>query len=937
MGSIITYNFTEDLIQRMGDFIEENFLCKGKDLSRVAVVFGGKRPSLFLKRELSKRIKGAFFPPMFFSIDEFVEYLVKKKLDFSRVPELEAYYIVYSLSKRIAPDILRGREGFARFLPWAREIISFIELLDIEDIEDISLENIKRSAAIGYDVPQSINDILKNIIALREAYHFALKERRYLSRGLMYLAGSRIVRDIEFSEFDIILFSNLFHMHKTEKNIIKDIYSRDKAILFFQGSEEEWPALKKVARDFSCEIKPVESPAPHYNLSIYSGFDIHSEVGLVREILKNIRDKDNTVIVLPDPDILIPLLSEITYLVKELNVSMGYPLNRSPVFVLFELIFRAQSTRKGKSYYTRDYLKLLMHPFIKNLRILQDASITRVLIHKLEEVLIGIEENPIAGSIFIKLSDIERLAEIYRFTCATLKNMGIEISPREIEEALKEIHEFLFYSWEGIKTFQDFSHTLETLLEVLVDKGPLSEYPINLKIIEKLFLLKEEFANATFRNETFPVEDMFKIFTQEIESQAVSFSGSPLKGLQILGLFETRSLSFKNVIILDVNESVLPKLRVYEPLIPRDVMLCLGINRLEEEEEIQRYQFMRLISSSENVFLIYNGSEGKERSRFIEELIWEREKKAGITGIVPVKKGIFQVGVLSRKPDIGKKKYELQFLKEFTFSSTSIDTYLNCPQMFYYRYILGLKEKDEFFEEPEGLHIGTFIHTLLEETFRKFEGKAPVIDEEFRRSFFDIFSFRFNEFFKKRMKGDVFLLREMMMYRLSRFLESEREREVKEVVCVESKIDSEIETGAGRFKLTSRIDRIDRLKDGSLFIIDYKTGGVELLPKGRKKIEKMEFTRASIRDTIRSFQLPLYIYLTGTVYKGEVIKSGLYYLRGPEIEVFPGNSDEVEYVMERCMDALEFILGEILDPEINFVPDIDPRRCENCPFFNMCG
>ena len=71
-----------------------------------------------------------------------------------------------------------------------------------------------------------------------------------------------------------------------------------------------------------------------------------------------------------------------------------------------------------------------------------------------------------------------------------------------------------------------------------------------------------------------------------------------MKGLQILGLLETRSLNFKNVIIMDVNEAELPRLTVYEPLIPREVMLSLGLNSLEREEEIQRYHFMRLISSA---------------------------------------------------------------------------------------------------------------------------------------------------------------------------------------------------------------------------------------------------------------------------------------------------------------------------------------------------
>ena len=93
----------------------------------------------------------------------------------------------------------------------------------------------------------------------------------------------------------------------------------------------------------------------------------------------------------------------------------------------------------------------------------------------------------------------------------------------------------------------------------------------------------------------------------------MAFSGSPLKGLQILGLLETRSLSFDNVIVMDVNEGTLPKLRVYEPFIPREVMVNLKLNRLEQEEEIQRYQLMRLISSAQKVHLVYGKVLTKKR------------------------------------------------------------------------------------------------------------------------------------------------------------------------------------------------------------------------------------------------------------------------------------------------------------------------------------
>jgi hypothetical protein len=71
---------------------------------------------------------------------------------------------------------------------------------------------------------------------------------------------------------------------------------------------------------------------------------------------------------------------------------MGYPLKRSALYSLFECIFKAQATKKNDEYYAKDYLKVLSHPLIKNLRFFPNPSITRVLVHKIEEVIVGIEK-----------------------------------------------------------------------------------------------------------------------------------------------------------------------------------------------------------------------------------------------------------------------------------------------------------------------------------------------------------------------------------------------------------------------------------------------------------------------------------------------------------------------------------------------------------------
>ncbi len=943
MERVITYNLSEDFIQNLAGLIEEEYLKQGKDISKLAFVFGGKRPALFLRKELSRRIKKSFFPPRFFSIDEFVEYCLLKKESFTRISDLDACFTVYNLARDLAEDILKGRQNFAVFLPWAREIISFIDQLDLEDIKLESLKVIQENASIGYDVPESINDLLKSIISIRKAYKAALKDKKSYPRGLIYLLVSRYINEIDFPEFQQIFFCGFFYLHKTEQDIIKSIYDRRKARLIFQGGQNEWSVLDRLAKGLSLTILPEKEKKPEYNIFIQAGFDVHSESCLAREALKGVKNLSDTVIVLPEPDNIITLLSEISGFAGDFNVSIGYPLKRSSLYALFESIFKAQITKKNGKYYAQDYLKVLANPLVKNLKVFSNPALTRILIHKIEEILLGMEKTPLGGSLFLRLPEIQDFRQLYDLAMMAMKNMDIEASRDELKAAVIQLHELLFISWENPCSFGDFSLSLSRFLQVLVEKSFLKNYPLNLKIEEKIFSLQEEFNSASFRDEPFLKEDIFRIFMNKLDSEMVSFSGSPLKGLQVLGLFETRSLNFENVILMDVNEAVLPNLKIYEPLIPREVMIILGLNRLEKEEEIQRYQFRRLISGAKNVCLIYQERVDKEKSRFIEELIWEKQKQFNSFDVLSVLRGGFKVKILPKRLEIKKNSDITAFLRQYDYSASSINTYLHCPLRFYYQYVLGLREKESLLEEPEGADIGTFVHELLAQEFARFIGKKPCIDKKFKEEFLSALDKKFADEFEKKMKSDAFLIKEILDVKMRGFLDKEEERDVRKIFCLEETFKAKIELDSGSFKFKAIVDRIDLLRDEIRLIIDYKTGNTDIMPETDiEKIELSGFDRQGLKNTVKSFQLPLYYYLIANsqTYRDTDINACLYSIKDLHLSMFfgkkeqPKDKDELMAVYLRALDSL---LCGILNPDMPFKADEeDKRQCQHCPFFYLC-
>lgn len=925
-NNVITFPFTESFIENFADYLCTMYVDQGRDLGGVAIVFGGKRPALFLKRALARRIKGTFVSPRIFTIDEFIHYTIRQQDAFVKAQDLDSCYAVYQMAQTHCPSILSGRESFSSFLPWAREILRFIDQLDLENVNNRKLTSLKENAQIGYGVPDDINQLLKYIITLRQEYHTNMQTQGVYARGFQYLKAANAVEDFSCDEFEHVIFANFFYFNRSEERVVKTLFDRGDATLVFQGDARRWPVLARTAKRFGITISEGSEPQPTtFNLKLYKGFDAHSQVGLVRDILAKIKNPENTVIVLPNPDHIIPLLSEISSITKDYNISMGYPLKRSSLYALIQMIFRAQLSFDQERYYAKDYLKTIRHPFVKNLRFGEDMNVTRILVHKIEEILTGLERTDISGSLFVRLEDIENCEQVFTLTKEMLERLGVNVSIEHLRETLQTIHQTFFAKWEIIDRFKTFSGEMTAMIAMIVDNGFIQRYPLNLNIADKINRIMDEFQSCTFAQEDFDKEEMFKIFETKIDSEIMAFSGSPLKGMQLLGLFETRSLNFENVIVLDVNEGVLPHLNLYEPLVPREVMISLNLDRMELEEEIQRYQFMRLISSAKNVHLVYQESKDKESSRFIEELVWEQEKKANAIDIIAPQEAAFKVNIAQSARVVKKTPAMIEFLKNHRYSVSSVNTYLNNPMDFYINYVLGLREKEDLLDEPDAAQVGTFVHAILEEQFTSFKGVKPHIDDGFVQRFFNSFDIKFDETFGRSMKSDAFLLKSVLRERLKFFLDHETDsadRSVAEVIDLEKRFIDTIALPCGTFSFSYIVDRIDRMNDGSIMIVDYKTGSSDIVPQAFERIAALDLTRENIRDTLKSFQLPLYFYALSQKYPNAPINAALYNLRTLKLSKFLKHpTSQIDATIEPYLAALDCVMAEIIDPDMPFIDD----------------
>ncbi len=935
MDKTIFLDLSESITEKTADFISKNF----SPANKIAVVSGGRRPSLFIKRHMFQKKQKPFFSPSFFSNDEFMHYLAARRFIFGGISELDACYEIYESIKK--PGMPAGLPGnsFPEFLPWAKEILSILERSDLENISGPELKNIENLAGIGYSVPEALNGLLASVAQIRESFHGRMEEKKLFTRGFTYLKAAQTVKSLDLDEFEAVIFCGLFYLHRTEIDVIKDLISREKAVLIFQGSPDDWSVLAETFSALDVSGKPSRKTSKPLKLTLHASPDLHSEIASVRQELEETGAGEDTVIMLPEPSSLVPLAYELSTIAGECNISVGYPVQRSMFYSLVSGIVKVMGTSMNGLFYSDDYLKVLGHPFVKNLSVEKNKIVSRIIIHKVEETLKGLVESSHSGKKFISTAEIESSGEILCAVKDALSEESVEAKDSELVSIIKNLHGIVFDRWEMVDSFASLASALDVLVEAVMNSLDRDSHPVEAGAAKELLKLKNEMDSASFSRVPIERGEIFKIFLDSVKSRRISLAGVPLKGLQILGFLETRLLKFKNVIIIDLNEGVLPALKMYEPLIPSEVLRILKIKDLAKEEQTQKYHFRRLIESADNVHLFYIKNDQKQRSRFIEDIVWQQEKKLKKLNPFPEIKAAFNLEIRAEgpRPYIEKTSGDIARLADLAYSASGLNTYINCPLSYYFKYIQGLEESEDLLSEPGGVDVGRFVHDLLEHTFQRFVGRELIIDDEFRKYFGNYFKKFFKKYFENRLGNSSFMLERVIEHRMEKFLDAESARKCSGIVSLEEKLTGSVPAGGIEAKLTARVDRTDRLSASELLIIDYKTGSGESLPSRKALEQPLIRSRELVKKLVRSVQLPLYCFLAGKKHPGQKINAAVYDLRAGELKLLFKENEDFDGKIELFTETIKNIISEILDPDIPFTAsDAGSPECRYCPYAGLC-
>ena len=611
----------------------------------------------------------------------------------------------------------------------------------------------------------------------------------------------------------------------------------------------------------------------------------------------------NTAIVLPDEGLLLNALNSIPEEITDVNVTMGYPMHGSEFEALLGDIAALQQNIREKDgavqFYHRHVWGIFSNSLIRSMLTPEGEEIVR-RIRKEARYYIGQDA----------------------FTGDTL----LETVFRPATDIPSYIKEFLL------------------CLAPLLKQKPGREMELDFAMFAYKAVTRLQGLNLDVQPRTW-----WRLFDQLIGRAAVPFKGEPLKGMQIMGPLETRALDFENLIIVSCNEGMFPRRSVAASFIPAELRKGFGLPTYEYQDAVWAYYFYRLIQRAQNVWLLFDTrtelSRSGEESRYIRQL----QMLYGFD----VRRHTVRAPIREAEADtfIPKTEEDLETMRnpEFRLSVSSLQHYLNCPAMFYYGKVKGLKAADEVSEALDAGMLGTVLHETMQELY---SGRKSISREYLHSLLKDETRIRSRVAarIKKQLRTDEITGRNLIYEELiTRYvmqilstdlaLLADARKDEFEVLGLELERHMRI----GGFEFLGYIDRLDSFEDGTVRIVDYKTGKVS-----DQDIAIDDSNAATVVDALfgpdnaKRPKIALQLYLYGEYLQGDKCVEGkqlqncIYQTSG----IFRDKPKSIPRSPEFCRLAKEKVaetLAEIANKELPWRRTDDAKTCEWCDFKTLCG
>ncbi len=904
--------------------VVEQLWQKDPEIAQLTFVLPSKRAGIFLKNHIAKITRSTTFAPQIFSIEEFVSKLAGLAYATPTQQLFELYQVYLRETKGEKDDfyvfakwgttLLQDFTEIDRYLIDPKEIFSYLSA--INEINHWSLQKEKTKMIQDYI------HFWNNLENLYHAFNKRLMQQGIGHQGLVYRkACEQLPSFIKEHEQHTHIFIGFNALNTAETFIIHEILQQTAAEIYWDIDpyfikdpiHDAGYFIRQHLKNWDYyKTQPIPDLKENYrkpkNINVIGVSKNVAQAQYVGTLLKSLETHPETTrqtaVILGDETLLNPLLNAIPEDLNGVNITMGYPLAKTPLASLFLGFFKMTMSKKEGAWFYQDVQAMLSHPYIRVLLKISDKNYA----HLLSSTITA------KNWVYINLSKIQAVFNDHPNSFEVLFSESLD-TPIQVIEKCQEIIAKLKHIFE-----QD-------------------ENRLALSYLLKFHELFNQITTLT-REHTFidNIKTLQSIYTTILSSETLDFMGEPLKGIQIMGMLESRNLDFETIILTAVNEGILPSGKSNNSFIPFEVKHRFGLPTYKEKDAVYTYHFYRLLQRAKNVYIIYNTEPdvltGGEKSRLITQLLLDENRVPPIQQILAAPK------IQSAHPEIQKIPKDTHLINLIRriaakgFSPSSLSNYIRNPIVFYKQHVLGIQDTEAVEEHIAANTFGTIVHDTLEELYTPLLNKF-LTQENLEALKPKIKTTAQKQFLRTYGNADISHGKNFIAFHvIVRYIENFITLEIREVaqhriklLALEQSLHCTLDIPEINFPiaLKGKLDRVDQ-KDGVLRILDYKTGRVS---SHQVKVSSWNLI-ATDYGYNKPFQLLCYALMYTATYKSKALEAGIISFKNLKEGVLLFKAKETEEgkvfttqitstILDRFKQELKTLLIEICTMETPFL------------------
>lgn len=954
----------------------------GNNMHNVTVVFPGKRASLFLNQELALASDTPVWAPRYITMSDLF-YSLSPYVKADPIDSIASLYQIFS--KTILTEEIQEEYSLDKFWGWGEIILSDFDdidkhLADAEAIfsnvyEQMQLENLDYLTNEQKDTLQHFfknfsaegNSLIKerflNVWSKMYQMYTDLRKEQ-MQAGTVYEGAifrsviERLKKDDTLltsflADRQTIVFAGFNVLNDVEHALMSAIQKQGKALFYWDydsyyvenPEHEAGEFMRQNLKDFPCALgkENYDNLRHLQDVTFISCNTDNAAARYAHQWLTLLKDKNllpikgearRGSVILCNENLLQPVLHSLPQQVEKVNITMGFPLTDAPIYSFVMALLSLQTDGFDLTQ------QRFRHPFVQ------------VVQHHVYAPLLEEEQ-------WLRYQATDNM-QLLAYLIEMVEKVGVHFS--EIQEP--NVYEQLYI--EAI--FQTHRILTKFLQLTCRDKNPLVVQHITLRRLLRTLLC----------------------------STSIPFHGEPAHGLQVMGVLETRCLDFSHMLMLSVEEGMLPKNTQGNTMIPADIREAFGLTTPRHRIAVFSYYFYRLIQRTKHLTCVYNencvGNNKHEMSRFLRQMLAETE--------IPIRTlwlrsdtSIQDAQTLSvpKTPKILQRMLERYDINTsgknaIPLSPSVINTYMTCPLKFFLAHVSGLRAD---VDPQDGLNaplIGDIFHDTAELIYKRIiqrtgshiiqrntlsellsdmEGLVgPILDIVFDTVYFHPADHwqRTEEAWKmvcrdtrpgNQYTGELIIIRRVLMQYLTnllrydlrhtpfRIIATETDRMFNVQLTMNNSTNSELSTLNSQLNITTggRIDRLDE-QDGRIRVVDYKTGyhmpSIKSMDDVTNTAGKHEgyFLQAFLYSyAVLQNDKPQLPLVPALFYPGKAYKEDY----DPTLTIDKNVIEDFAPLADEFYEGLTQVVKQIFSPDYSFTQTPEVKDCANCDFKLLCG